>query len=115
MTMLIGVGPRAKSLPSGSTGYRKGGVLVETCRKHVPGAKARIDFASVMPGLKSRPISKASFPQRIEFFFSAYWFFPQPMKQNCKNGLPQGSEAMPLSLEETRHLNQILFSAGNPD
>jgi S-adenosylmethionine:tRNA ribosyltransferase-isomerase len=33
---------------------------------HVPGAKARVDSAPVMPGLKSRPISKPSFSAGIE-------------------------------------------------
>ena len=39
------------------------GVRAETRRGHVPGVKTPFDSESMMPGLKSRPISEASFSQ----------------------------------------------------
>ena len=39
----------------------KGGSCAESGEMHVPGAKARIDSAPVMPGLKSRPIPETTF------------------------------------------------------
>jgi aspartate ammonia-lyase len=44
----------------------KVGFRAESGEERVPGAKARIDSAPVMPGLKSRPISEASFSAAFE-------------------------------------------------
>jgi hypothetical protein len=33
----------------------------EHCEKHTPGAKALVDFAGFVPGLKSRPTARTSF------------------------------------------------------
>jgi hypothetical protein len=41
--------------------WEKAYFRTESCEKHVPVAKALIDSASFMPGLKSRPISKPNF------------------------------------------------------
>ena len=43
----------------------KAGVPAATRRRHVPGAEALVDSESMMPGLKSRPISETSFPQPV--------------------------------------------------
>ena len=41
----------------------KAGVPAATRRRHVPGAEALVDCELIVPGLKSRPISEASFSQ----------------------------------------------------
>ena len=41
----------------------KAGVPAATHGGHVPGAEALVDSESMMPGLKSRPISETSLPQ----------------------------------------------------
>jgi len=38
----------------------------ETRKRRVPGVKTPFDFESMMPGLKSRPISETSLPQPVE-------------------------------------------------
>jgi hypothetical protein len=53
-------------------------LIVSSSNMHVPGAKAHVDAAPVMPGLKSRPILKTRFfaasevPAYLKAEFSAH-------------------------------------------
>jgi hypothetical protein len=75
----------------------KVGFRAESGEKRVPGTKARIDSAPVMPGLNSRPISETNFSaacEAVPFRTGAHakWVAAVPTSQNRDVGHPAGYE-----------------------
>jgi hypothetical protein len=67
----MGMVQLTREFPSGARQCCRQRLLRRYQRERTPGAKAHIDFAPVMPGLKSRPISDAGFSALRRWLFGS--------------------------------------------